>query len=51
MLQIVSNETNAIDLVEFGRLPSFDSDQVKDRNENYDLNVSQVPAIDGNFTG
>ena len=51
MLQIISNATNAIDLVEFGWLPSFDSNQVKDRNENYDVNVSQMPAIDRNFTG
>jgi hypothetical protein len=51
MLQIISNATNAIDLVEFGWLPSLDSNQAKDRNENYDVNVSQMPAIDRNFTG
>ena len=49
--QIRLNETNAAVFVGVWPATVVLFNQLKDRDENYDVNLSQVPAVDRNFTG
>ena len=49
--QIRLNETNAAVFVGVWPATVVLFNQLKDRDENYDVNLPQVPAIDRNFTG